>query len=108
MPRVTVEVWSSLSSFFQPPAPGKLPRKLLFDVEFDVEIEGPATLDRLLRHLAAGYPDFSAYMYDPRTGEPSEAVSVVVNDRVPELLAGYQTPLKDGDRVTLVQAYAGG
>jgi molybdopterin converting factor small subunit len=104
MPRVKVEVWSSLSTFFQEPALGSLPRKMLLDTDIDA----PATLERLLRRVAADYPRFATYMYDARTGEPSELVSVIVNDRVPELLEGYQTILQDGDRVTLVQAYTGG
>ena len=41
-------------------------------------------------------------------GAPTEQVSVVVNDRLPELLDGLATRLRDGDRVMLVQAYAGG
>jgi molybdopterin converting factor small subunit len=104
MPRVKVEVWSSLSSFFQEPAPGALPRKL----SIEVDICEPSTLDRLLRSLALDFPRFAAYMFDATSGEPTELVTVIVNDRVPELLAGYQTVLQDGDRVTLVQAYAGG
>lgn len=42
------------------------------------------------------------------SGEPSDQVSVVVNNRLPELLDGFATRLHDGDRVILVQAYAGG
>jgi len=47
-------------------------------------------------------------MYKPNTSEPSGRVSVVINDRLPELLEGYETRLHDGDRIIIVQAYTGG
>ena len=47
-------------------------------------------------------------MYKPDTNEPSGRVSVVINDRLPELLEGYETRLGEGDRIIVVQAYMGG
>jgi hypothetical protein len=61
-----------------------------------------------LRKLAADNPRFGRVAYDPRTNEPSRQVLVLLNDRLPELLNGYDTQLHEGDRITLVQAYAGG
>ena len=87
---------------------------LLFGAEkarrhtFDAAIEEEATLESLLVRLAEEYPRFGEVMFKPDSRDPSEQVSVVVNDRLPELLDGYETRLRDKDRVILVQAYAGG
>lgn len=100
MPRMTVEVWSSLSHLF---GAERARRRSL-----QVEVEEGTTLAGLLRKLAQENPRFAEVMYKPDTSEPSGQVSVVVNDRLPELLDGYETRLHDGDRIILVQAYAGG
>lgn len=75
---------------------------------FDMEMEAGATLASLLHKLASEHPSFKRVVYDPATGGFSERVLVALNDHLPELLEGYETPLKAGDRVTLMQAYAGG
>ena len=97
---VTVEVWSSLAHLFG----SETPRRLSLEVSLD---EG-ATLSALLWKLGRENPRFANTMYKPGTNEPSGRVSVVINDRLPELLSGYETPLHEGDRVILVQAYTGG
>ncbi len=96
---VTVKVWSWLSAMFGIETTGA--RVLQVEVP-----EGTTLLD-LLRQLGATYPKFGSVMFDAQ-GEPSDQVSVVVNDRLPELGEGLATRLRDGDRVALVQAYAGG
>ena len=100
MPEVTVEVWSNLSHRFGAER-GK--RHCL-----DVEVEDGTTLGQLLRKLADENPMFAEVAYKPNTREPSEHVAAVINDRLPELLEGYETRLRGKDRVILVQAYAGG
>ena len=98
--RLTVKIWSSLSGLFGP--------EITRSRTLEVEVPTGATLLDLLRQLGDRYPAFGRVMFDPVSGEPGDEVAVVVNDRLPELLAGYATPLAEGDRVTLVQAYAGG
>jgi len=100
MPEVTVEVWSSLSHLFG----AERARRL----SLEMEVEEGTTLEGLLKTVADENPRFAEVMYKPGTSEPSGQVSVVVNDRLPELLDGYETRLHDGDRIILVQAYAGG
>jgi molybdopterin converting factor small subunit len=100
MARVNVRIWASLSQLFAEEQ--VMPRFL------DVEIEEGVSLEAFLRKLGADYPRFGAVMFEPSTGEPSDQVSVLVNDRLPDLLDGFQTRLRDADRVSLVQAYAGG
>jgi molybdopterin converting factor small subunit len=75
---------------------------------FEVEVEEGATLATLLHKLASEHASFKRVVYEPRTGDFSERILVALNDHLPELLEGYETPLHPGDRVTLMQAYAGG
>ena len=100
MPTVTVEVWSYLSLLFG----AKDARRHTLEEA----IEEGITLGTLLVSLAEKHPRFGEVMYKPDSREPSGRVSVVVNDRLPELLDGYETKLHDKDRVILIQAYAGG
>ncbi len=74
---------------------------------FEAEAEEGATLDAFLRQLAREHPKFGAFMLDAK-GALSDQVAVVVNNRLPDLLDGFATRLKAGDRVLLVQAYMGG
>ena len=99
MVTVTVRVWSILSASFGI----ETARARVLEVEVP---EGATILD-LLKQLGAEYPRFGRVMFDA-AGEPSDQVSVVLNDRLPELLNGLATRLRAGDRVSLVQAYAGG
>jgi len=100
MPKVTIEVWSSLSHLF---GLDRRTRHVL-----DMEIDEGTTLAGVLEKLADENPRFAEVMYKPNSNEPSGHVSVVVNERLPELLDGYETKLNEGDRIILVQAYAGG
>jgi sulfur carrier protein ThiS len=97
-------VWSSVSYLFGAGGPPGRAGKLVFDTQ----VADGATLEDLLRELAADNPRFGRVAYDPRTNEPSAHILVVLNNRLPELLNGYHTQLHEGDRITLVQAYAGG
>jgi molybdopterin converting factor small subunit len=96
---VTVRVWSWLSGTFGLETTGAR----------TLEVQAPegATILDLLRQLGAEYPRFGSIMFEA-DGEPSDQVSVVLNDRLPEIGEGLATRLRAGDRVTLVQAYAGG
>jgi molybdopterin converting factor small subunit len=100
MPTITIEIWSSLSHLFE-----LKKRRRHF---MDMEIDAGTTLAGVLEKIAEGYPRFAKVMYKPDSGKPSGAISVVVNERLPELLDGYETKLDEGDRIVLVQAYSGG
>ena len=97
---ITIEVWSSLSHLFGEERPR---RRTL-----QVEVEEGTTLERLLGRLAEEYPRFAEFHYKPNTTKPNGRVSVIINNRLPELLDGYRTKLSDNDRIVLVQAYEGG
>lgn len=97
---VHVEVWSSLSHLFG--------EQRLRSRSLEKRIPAGTTLDRFLRDLAEEYVEFGRFFYKPGTKDPSGRVSVIVNNRLPELLKGDQTELHDNDRIVLVQAYEGG
>lgn len=94
-----MRVWPTLTALFGPQSTRSR--------AIEVEVADGATLLDLLRSLGTAHPAFGAVMFGA-DGAASDQVSVVLNDRLPELLDGLATRLRDGDRVTLVQAYAGG
>lgn len=99
MAAVSVRVWPSLTALFG--------AETIRSRALEVEVADGATLLDLVQRLAAAHPAFGALMFDAE-GAPTDQVSIVLNDRLPELLDGLATRLRDGDRVILVQAYAGG
>ncbi len=104
MSAITIEVWSSVSHLFGEERPPAASGKLFLQID----VPEAATLGTVLEALGEQHPRFKRLMFDPNTGEPAENISVVVNDRLPELHGGWDMPIKDSDRITLVQAYAGG
>ena len=72
------------------------------------EVADGATLRDVLAALAAAYPPLAHRTYDPATDQVSEQVNLLVNDVLAAALSGLDTPLHDGDRITLLPAYAGG
>ncbi len=100
MVKITIEAWPWLSELLG----GSRNRRYIFDVE----IEEDATLEALLAQLAEGNDRFRAAIYKPGGKELSGYLSAVINGRLPELLEGNQTRLQEGDRVVMVQGFAGG
>jgi len=100
MPKITIEAWSSLSHLFELQT-----RKRH---TWNMEIEEGSTLAGVLEKLAEDNPKFAETMYKPDSRDPSGVILVIINDRLPELLNGYETAVNEGDRIVLVQAYSGG
>ncbi len=100
MATITVDAWSTVGHLV---GGSRGERRTL-----PLNVDDGETLAGLLEKLADEYSRFERVMYRPGTREPSEYLAIVVNDRLPELLDGYQTRLNDGDRVLIVQAYQGG
>lgn len=96
---VTVEVWPWLSELF---GGSRLGRHV-----FQMELEEGTTLGGLLSRLSEGSDAIRQALYGDGV-EPSGYVSTVLNGRLPELMEGHKTVLRDGDRVVLVHGYAGG
>ncbi len=77
-------------------------------VVLEQEIGEGETVRTLLEKLVAREEKLKPHLFDPDSGRFTDQVSVVVNDRYVDLLDGLDTGLKDGDRITMFQAWAGG
>jgi molybdopterin synthase sulfur carrier subunit len=65
------------------------------------------TVDDLLLQLQAKYPDTKRPLRDD-SGNIRRSVNIYVNDEDIRFLQGKETPLKDGDNISIVPAIAGG
>jgi MoaD family protein len=71
-----------------------------------VEVAG-ATVGEALGAFVDEYPDLRAHLYEDG-GELRSFINLYVGERNIRQTGGLDTPLKDGDRLTLVPAIAGG
>lgn len=97
---VIVEYIPWLSQQMEPGRSGKLLQK--------TPIEANETVRQLLARLARNDPRIARNIFDLQTGELREHVAAVLNDRMIELLAGLDEPLKAGDTLTLLPTFQGG
>ena len=72
----------------------------------EVEVGG-ATVDHALQHLSENYPDIKKHLFND-DGSLRAFVNVYVNDEDSRHLQGGQTPVQDGDTLTIVPSIAGG
>lgn len=80
-------------------------QKLVGD-KSEVQAEG-ATLREVVQSLAAQNEEFKTRLLDD-SGELRRFVNVYVNEEDVRFLQKLDTPLKDGDEVSIVPAIAGG
>jgi molybdopterin synthase sulfur carrier subunit len=80
-------------------------RKLTQDKD-TVQASG-ATIDEIVQSLEAQYPGLKERLCDER-GELRRFVNVYLNDEDIRFAKGKQTPVKDGDEVSIIPAIAGG
>ena len=80
-------------------------QKLVGD-KSEVQAEG-ATLREVVQSLAAQNSEFQTRLLDD-SGELRRFVNVYVNEEDVRFLQKLDTPLKDGDEVSIVPAIAGG
>jgi molybdopterin synthase sulfur carrier subunit len=71
-----------------------------------VEVEGK-NLREALENLEKKYPGFRERLFDTN-GELRRFVNIFVNEEDIRFLNGLNTPLKDGDEVSIIPAIAGG
>ena len=76
------------------------------DGEKKVSADG-ATLHEAIRDLGRRYPGLAERLLDA-DGSLHRYVNVYVNDEDARFLGGAQTPLEDGDEVSILPAVAGG
>ena len=71
-----------------------------------VHVEG-RTVGQILDHLEAKYPDFKNRVLDEE-GKLRLFVNIFVNDEDIRFLKELETPVADGDTITILPAVAGG
>jgi len=71
-----------------------------------LEVDG-ATIGAVLQGLVSSYPDLAGQVFGA-DGELHRFVNVYVNDDDVRYMSGLDTPVADGDQVTLLPAVAGG
>ena len=82
------------------------PLRKLTNNEEVVEVNG-ATIDDAITELQSRYPGIKERLVD-ETGNVRRFVNVYVNEEDIRFLQNQQTPLKDGDEVSIIPAIAGG
>jgi len=66
------------------------------------------TVRDVLRRCSARFPELDAALWSPDRSELGEHIEVVVNDAVLGVTHGLDSPLKNGDRITLLGQFMGG
>jgi molybdopterin converting factor small subunit len=66
------------------------------------------TVRDVLRRCSARFPELDAALWSPDHSELGEHIEVVVNDAVLGVTHGLDSPLKNGDRITLLGQFMGG
>jgi MoaD family protein len=72
----------------------------------EVEVEG-STVGEVLKGLDAAHPGFAARLFD-EDGKLRRFVNVFVADEDVRFLEGLETPVNDGQTISIVPAVAGG
>jgi len=80
-------------------------RKLTNNEEL-VEVNAP-TIGEAIAELQSRYPGIGERLMDEK-GEVRRFVNVYVNEEDIRFLKNRQTPLKDGDEISIIPAIAGG
>lgn len=82
------------------------PLRRFTDERPTVEAEG-RTISDVLQDIGSRYPGVQSRLYDEDGGLRS-FINVYLNEEDIRFLDGEETPVKDGDRLSLVPAIAGG
>jgi molybdopterin converting factor small subunit len=71
-------------------------------------VESGATVESVLRQFSRRFPRLADALWDRRGGGLAEHIEVMMNDAVLGVTHSLGSPVKDGDRITLVGAFIGG
>ena len=66
------------------------------------------TLRELIQNLDSQHPGFAGQLLDAETGEQRRFVNLYVNDEDVRYLGGLDTPVEEGDIISILPAVAGG
>lgn len=72
----------------------------------EVELAGN-TVSEIIDKLGTAHPGIKERLYDEQ-GEVRRFINIYVNEEDIRFLTGKDTPLKDGDEVSIIPAIAGG
>jgi molybdopterin synthase sulfur carrier subunit len=82
-------------------------RDLLGAGVLDVPLDGPTTVEVVLRRLVADCPAFGKKLWD-NDGRPTGYVTILLNGRSVEYLSGMATAVTEGDTIALFPPVGGG
>ena len=74
--------------------------------EFEEPLRPGATVRSVLQDLSSRYPDLRAALWED--GELGEHIEIVVNDAMLGISHSIDSPLRPGDRVSLLGQFMGG
>jgi molybdopterin converting factor small subunit len=66
------------------------------------------SLRELIQNLDSQHPGFAGQLLDAETGEQRRFVNLYVNDEDVRYLDGLDTPVEEGDIISILPAVAGG
>ena len=66
------------------------------------------TVRAVLGRLSERFPELHRALWDRRGGDLGEHIEVLVNDAVLGVAHTLESPVRDGDRITLIGQYMGG
>jgi sulfur-carrier protein len=72
----------------------------------EVDIQG-SSIAEIIDNLGTAHPGIKERLYDEQ-GEIRRFINIYVNEEDIRFLTGKDTPLKDGDEVSIIPAIAGG
>ena len=99
--RVQVEVLSWVNKFVGGPGTGQ--------VTLDEELAPQTTVRAALRRVTDRYPELGDALWDPGASrEIGDNIEVMVNNAVLGVSHDLESPLIDGDHITLLGQYMGG
>lgn len=98
--RITIEVIPWLTDYLDPKPSGR--------ASWDEDVSPGATVRDALLQLFSTRTKLAAVSYDRQTADLTSVVNLALNDRLLELVGGLDAALAEGDRLTLIPAYAGG
>ena len=75
---------------------------------FDDAVPPGATVRTALSRLSERYPALRDVLWDRAGEDLAEHIEILVNDAVLGLTHTLDSPVRDGDRITLLGQYAGG
>ena len=77
-------------------------------LKWPVDVARQSSVGDLMAQLALEHDDFRRFAFDPESRTINGELVVVINNRLLDLAGGLDAELREGDRVAIIQALAGG